>query len=165
MWELGEHLYECHTLHAKFVCNFCSTNYWEKGDLMRHIKNEHADKVSMCRDYAEGNCTYSDDMCWFSHNDGQDQGNTPEYKCDLCNKVLKGRFDFMRHRKLEHRPAVTKCGHALYGTCMFGEDKCWFVHEAEKSEKIIQNNQEVFEKLFNMMEKMTERIVQMETVI
>ena len=129
MWEPGEHLYECHTLHAKFVCNFCSEKYWEKGDLMRHIKNEHADKVSMCRDYAEGNCTYSDDMCWFSHNEGQDQGNTPEYKCDLCNKVLKGRFDFMKHRKLEHRPAVAKCKHALYGTCMFGEDKCWFLHE------------------------------------
>ena len=79
--------------------------------------------------------------------------------------MFKGRFDFMKHRKLEHRPAVTKCRHALYGTCMFGEDKCWFVHENDKNEKIIQNNQEVFEKLFNMMEKMTERIVQMETVI
>ena len=43
--------------------------------------------------------------------------------------------------------------------------KCWVVHETDKNEKIIQNNQEVFETLFNMMEKMTERIVQMETVI
>ena len=88
-------------------------------------------------------------MCWFSHNDGQDQGNTPEYNCDLCNKVFKGRFEFIKHRKLEHRPAVTKCRHALYRTCMFFYDKCWFVHETDK------NDQEVFVRLFNMMEKIT----------
>ena len=165
MWELGEHLYECHTSHAKFACNFCGEKYWEKGDLMRHIKSEHSDKVSMCRDYAEGNCTFSDDMCWFSHSEEKDPGNTTEYNCDLCNKVFTGRFDFMKHRKQEHKPAVMKCRHALYGTCMFGEDKCWFVHETDKNEKMIQNNQEVFERLFNMMEKMTSRIVQLETVI
>ena len=33
---------------------------------------------------------------------------------------------------------------------MFGEDKCWFVHETDNSEKMIQNNQEVFERPFNM---------------
>ena len=32
-------------------------------------------------------------------------------------------------------------------------------------EQIIKYNQEVIEKLFNMMEKMTERIVQMENII
>jgi hypothetical protein len=103
-------------------------------------------------------------MCWFSHDEGLVQGNKPEYNCDLCNKVFKGRFDFMKHRKLENRPKVTTFRHALYGTCMFGEDKCCFVHETDKNEKIIQNNQEVFEKLFNMKEKKKERIVQMETV-
>jgi hypothetical protein len=71
----------------------------------------------------------------------------------------------MKHRKLDHRPSVTKCRHALYGACMFGDDRCWFVHETETNDKMIQNNQEVFEKLFQMMEKMTERIVQMESVI
>ena len=75
--------------------------------------------------YAEGNSSFSDVMCWFSHNEGQDQGNTPEYKCDLCNKVIKGRFDFIKHRKLEQ--AVPKC--------MFGEDNCGFLHETDKNEK------------------------------
>ena len=112
---------------------------------------DHADKVSICRDYAEGNCTFSDDMCWFSHNEGQGQRNTPEYNCDLCNKVFKGRFELMKHRKLEHRPSVTTCRHALYGACMFGEDRCWCVHETNTNDKMIQNNQE--------------RIVQMETVL
>ena len=39
------------------------------------------------------------------------------------------------------------------------------VYEGEKSEQIINYNQEVIEKVFNMMEKMTERIVQMENII
>ena len=120
MWELGEHLYECHTTHAKFACNFCGEKFWEKGDLMRHVKNDHPDKVSICRDYAEGNCTFADDMCWFSHGEVQDHETIPHYNCDLCNNVFKGRFDFIKHRKTEHRPAVSKCRHALYGTCMFG---------------------------------------------
>ena len=129
------------------------------------MKHDHAEKVSVCRDYTDGNCTFSDEMCWFSHNEEQDPGNTPEYECDLCSNTFKGRFDFMKHRKLEHRPVIPKCRHASYGTCMFGEDNCWFVHEAYKDEKNNQNNQEMFERLFKMMEKMTERIVQMETII
>ena len=39
------------------------------------------------------------------------------------------------------------------------------MNEGEKSEQIIKYNQEVIEKLFNMMEKMSERIVQMENII
>ena len=30
MWELGVHLYECHTLDAKFVCNFCGKKILEE---------------------------------------------------------------------------------------------------------------------------------------
>ena len=37
--------------------------------------------------------------------------------------------------------------------------------EADKTDKIIQCNQDVFDKLFNMMEKITERIVLMENVL
>ena len=59
----------------------------------------------------------------------QHQQNT--YKCDLSNIEFKGRLDFMKHRKIEHRQAVTICRYALYGTCMFGYDNCWFVHETE----------------------------------
>ena len=31
MWELGEHLYKRHTLHAKFACNFAEKNIGRKG--------------------------------------------------------------------------------------------------------------------------------------
>ena len=39
------------------------------------------------------------------------------------------------------------------------------MHETDKIDKMIQNDQEVFERLFHIMEKMTEGIVQMESVI
>ena len=76
---------------------------------MRYVKNDNADKVSMCRDYADRNCTFSE---------GKDQGNTTEYKCDLCNKQFKGRFDFMKHRNLEHRQAVACLVRINVGLCM-----------------------------------------------
>ena len=60
----------------------------------------------------------------------------------------------------------------MYGACIFSEETCWFVHDGEKvrnesenNDKIIKYNQEVFDKLFGMIEKMTERIVQMENVL
>ena len=52
----------------------------------------------------------------------------------------------------------------LRGICKFGADKCWYSHKnndkyayQEKS-----NNQEIFDKLFQMMEKMTDRILYIE---
>ena len=60
----------------------------------------------------------------------------------------------------------------MTGKCIFGKDNCWFLHdkkevliEADNTEKMIQYNQDVFDKLFNMMEKITERIVLMENVL
>ena len=85
------------------------------------------------------------------------------------------------HRKQHHVELVQSCRQYRLGTCKYASDKCWFRHsdttesitnkneenvnEGEKSEQIIKYNQEVIEKLFNMMEKMTERIVQMENII
>ena len=68
----------------------------------------------------------------------------------------------MKHRKTEHMLFVPLCRHAIYGLCMFSDETCWFVHDTDKE---IKYNQEVFDKLFGMIEKMSERIVQMENVL
>ena len=53
IWELGEHIYEFHTIKTfgKFVCHFCDERFGGKGDLMLHRKKEHITKVSICRDF------------------------------------------------------------------------------------------------------------------
>ena len=47
------------------------------------------------------------------------------------------------------------------GECKYGREKCWFNHT---SEEIFNDNENdnVMERIFKMMEKMTERIVNME---
>ena len=45
------------------------------------------------------------------------------------------------------------------GSCHFGDEKCWFKHEGEKNaiEQNFDENPEIITKLFDMMEKFTER--------
>ena len=61
---------------------------------------------------------------------------------------------------------------ALKITCHFGVKNCWFNHNENESmnengskENSNDMNQEVIGKLFEMMEKFTHRIVQIENVI
>ena len=107
--------------------------------------------------------------------------NPSTFKCSSCDKTFAARANLLHHRKQHHVELVQSCRQYRSGTCKYGRDKCWFRHcdteesiknknkenmnEAEKSEQIIEYNQEVIEKLFNMMEKMSERIVQMENII
>ena len=47
--------------------------------------------------------------------------------------------------------------------CKFGNEKCWFTHEDKKLLKDNENEKEdVVQRIFIMMEKMTECIVKME---
>ena len=69
IWELGEHIYEFHTLkdHGDFACKFCYDKFGRKRDLMVHRKNYHEDKLGVCIAYRSGNCTYTRDECWWKH--------------------------------------------------------------------------------------------------
>ena len=52
------------------------------------------------------------------------------------------------------------------GKCIIGSQKCWFRRDyseiALKSDKTTTENNKVIEKVFGMLEKMTERIIQIE---
>ena len=132
-------------------------------------------------------CNLGEDACWFSHKSTISNIDTYmwNFKCTDCDKHFGNKFEFMHHRKEDHRESVPLCKKGTYGTCWFGPKKCWFTHaekqtlnaneSEEKTEDEIDNpnkekekiiyNQEVIEKLFGMVEKITERIVIMENVI
>ena len=118
------------------------------------------------------NCTYSNEDCWFNHSENPKACDTIDFNCTLCDKLFKRRAEFMKHRKINHRTNVSLCRDKMHGSCRYSGETCWFLHDSEKvmpeeenNDKQINYNQEVFDKLFVMIEKITERIVLMETVI
>ena len=64
----------------------------------------------------------------------------------------------LHHKKHEHRESVKRCKNT---NCRFGVKNCWFLHEEEKFLEE-PKNQGITEKIFNMMETFTNRIVNLE---
>ena len=172
IWELGEHIYEFHTLkdHGEFACTFCYEKFGRKRDMMAHRKRDHEEKVAICTEFTLGNCTYNREECWWKHEKNM---NEDDYSCAHCEKVFRNRGDLMKHRKTKHLEYVSTCSYALNGMCHFSGKNCWFVHEDEEMEKnkyekskdlkhIINSDNGVSEKIINMMEKFTKRMIDLE---
>ena len=75
----------------------------------------------------------------------------------------------LKHRKRFHEENVPACKNEKNGTCTYGNQNCWFKHsENEDINKNEENGNskiekdEVVQRLFQMMEKLTERIFQIE---
>ena len=161
IYDLGEHMFEFHaeeSCNEKIQCNYCGDNFKTKGALMMHRKDVHAEKVNMCSYFIEGNCNFGTDKCWYSHT--KNNQKTTTFKCSKCEQVFETRPDFMLHKKKDHSESIPICREALNGTCKFGKINCWYNHENENEKSNC--TEEVFDKLFDMIEKFTQRIVQIE---
>ena len=73
----------------------------------------------------------------------------------------------MKHKKEQHIEIIPICKNSKNGSCMFGPLNCWFnhtnIHENQKNH--INNdmeNNEMIRKLFDMMEKFTNRLMKIE---
>ena len=171
IYDLGEHMYEIHTLESldsTIVCHHCGFKLKTKKELMVHRKELHKEKVGPCRYFLEGKCEFSDADCWFSHEKNNSGKKLQVYTCSFCGKVFKMRSDFMHHRKQEHNKNVPICKNELNGTCQI--QNCWYNHSEikmsdENNEDLSNQNQEIITKLFEMMETFTQRLVQIENNI
>ena len=54
-------------LSSNFKCRFCDKTFEEKASFMMHRKKEHPNIVLKCRNFKEGNCSYTDGECWYKH--------------------------------------------------------------------------------------------------
>ena len=147
-----------------FTCHFCQEDLSSKKDLKLHKKEVHSEKVSSCWNFSAGTCDFGDENCWFIHSNAKDQQKPAEYNCKLCDKVLANLSEYLRHRKRKHENTIPTCKNFLDRTCIYGNDNCWFKHgdnECEKESNINENN-EIIKGIFKMMEKLTERIFQIE---
>ena len=126
-------------------------------------KKDHAEKVSHCWHFSSGTCPYRDEQCWFIHATDKSNSSVSEYTCNICEKVCSNHSNFLQHRKKYHEEHVPSCKNFYKGECTYGNGKCWFNHNDNKI--IIENeheNKDVVQRIFKMMEKMTDRIVKME---
>ena len=70
----------------------------------------------------------------------------------------------MNHRKHEHSELTEHCRNYLNGSCPYAPYSCWFKHAETENTDRSQNikNDSLTEKLFNMMEKIVERLADLE---
>ena len=122
---------------------------------MEHKKRLHIEKVALCWNFSAGNCDFGNDSCWFRHSN-----NLENFKCNICEQAFKTKKETHYHQKHEHALSVPQCKNESLKICLYGAEKCWFQHNEHEDHKKYQNqNQDITEKLFNMMEKFTERII------
>ena len=148
-------------------CNFCDESFPTLNDLMMHKKEKHIEKVSFCWNFSTNTCVWGDEKCWFVHEPEPETFN--DFRCDICNKEFNLPSEFLKHRKIKHEDTVPICKNFKTGKCIHGSEKCWFKHEVDgtvkEPEKDINEkleNNEVVQKIFRMLEKMTKRITDME---
>ena len=177
VYEIVDHMHGSHPIEieSEFKCHYCGECFENKKCFMEHRKEAHIEKVKPCSYFIEGKCDF-DDECWYVHCSTGSGHEKKEFICRVCDKRFTNKNDFMQHRTKEHVQNVFFCKNALKGTCRFGAKKCWFNHsdneitytsgnENENGENLQNMNQEMMEKLFEMMEKFTQRIIQIENNI
>ena len=165
--ELKRHKKEEHSDNHDFggqvVCNFCDNSFQNTRDMMNHKKTEHTEKVNMCWHFSAGTCPFGETKCWFVHSSEKHDSNTTEYTCNFCEQVFTNKSEFLKHRKIKHAQNVPHCKNFEKGACRYENENCWFKHNQHETLKENEHeNNKVVQRIFMMMEKMTERIIKME---
>ena len=69
---------EKNELSAEMNCRYCAECFSSKNDLMMHKKQEHIEKVERCRKFLQGNCSLSENSCWYKHENNVTNQETNE---------------------------------------------------------------------------------------
>ena len=158
-----------HKVENRIECNFCKKEYKNKNELMLHKKNDHSKNVSNCWNFISGVCEFNDHDCWFKHPKNEAELNERVFKCNICVENFSKRIDFMEHRKSNHDDLIPRCKYEKNGLCSYGLDKCWFKHEQSENkieniekDKNMTNENDTIQRIFKIMEEMSQRIVKIE---
>ena len=162
------------SVEQSIKCYYCEEKFILKTDLLNHRKQAHPEKAQFCIYFSEDKCEHGD-LCWYSH---IQPVKLPEYECRICEEKFKLKSAFMKHRKKSHRTSVPICKASKNGRCYYDSNNCWFHHEDilanQGDQEIIesmdvdeneQKNGVMLQKLFEMVEKYTQRIILLENEI
>ena len=120
-----KHVTKQHTNESPIKCRICGELFSKKGNLMYHRKNKHVSSVAYCRNKSQGNCTYSDDICWWKHSERDED----IFECYSCNDKFENKSQLMHHRKKKHRNTLGDCIQYAQNNCRYEEANCWYKHE------------------------------------
>ena len=133
---------------------------------MQHKKKQHTENVNLCWIYAGGKCEFGDDKCWFLHANKSESS----FECTSCDKTFPVKAKLLQHRKTTHIDSVQTCNNLISGFCKYGSENCWFKHgdladnaQKDNNEKL-DGNEDVIEKIFQMMEKYTHQIIEIKEI-
>ena len=121
---LQKHINIKHTMINKVNCRSCGEEFTMKRDLMQHRKKKHIETVAPCSKKINGQCDYSDEMCWWSH----EKKTELHHSCYICGETFIDKNLMMKHRKKEHGNVVKECSEFIKNNCRFQEPACWFKH-------------------------------------
>ena len=129
---------------------------------MKHQKNIHNEKVKQCIYFSTGRCHYSDESCWFNHQNSSKNviDEDSVIKCKHCEKIFHIGREFMQHRRDYHSEKVPVCTNYLNGNCEYSS--CWFKHSQTDE---VQTDQNITINLVDMMEKFAEKLSKIEEKI
>ena len=126
---------------------------------MSHYKRVDIETVSTCWNYSLGSCVFWDQACWFKHTKEVTSSNM---LCKICDKIFPNKSEYHIHRKQNHRSLVTPCSNE---NCKYGDKLCWFKHDEQDQSDNVEttaDQQEVTQRIFEIMEKITERLAELE---
>ena len=135
----GEQLKKHFNLKHVITCRICNEHFEEKRKLMLHRKSEHPNSVGPCKNFANGECYYNSESCFWSHDSKENE--TPAFKCFVCGKTFRNKIEVMKHRKADHASHVEPCRKFLKGECPFQSKFCWFQHTNQSMENPQQNRE------------------------
>ena len=64
--------------------------------------------------------------CWYIHDQSLKESDAT-IKCNFCEDKFKTKYHLMHHKKIKHVDKVKMCMNEKK-ECIFGSDKCWFLH-------------------------------------
>ena len=62
---------------------------------------------------------------WSEHNEDE------SFSCKFCDESFPSLNDLRMHKKSNHIEKVNFCSNFATSSCIYGNKKCWFVHEEE----------------------------------
>ena len=123
------------------LCNECEYPAEDIFDL-----GEHMFKIHSSRYEGEGEVSFACEICndrFLSNIELKEHGekhhrDSRNLKCKFCDACYQNKKELMWHNKEMHIETVSTCWNYSLGTCVFGEQACWFRHSEPLTSTTIQ---------------------------
>ena len=128
-------------------CNECNFEAPTSTEFSSHLGEIHGwseDQIRDELDMAAGpryckKCEFEaaygyelDGHVWSEH----DEDDVEQIECQFCDQIFSELKDLMAHKKVKHLAKVSLCRNFDTGSCIYGEQNCWFRHSVEEKPTI-----------------------------